>query len=261
MRGTPDFQGAIFSYISLEERVPQTQPLRKLRVVFDALLPTMNLKFEAVYSRGGRPSEPPEMLLKALLLEILLSIRSEPVNYNFLYRWFLGLNIEDKFWDHSTYSTNRERLLNESLAHAFFERVKLSPWNRLASDEHFSVDGALTEAWGSNKSVKPNDDDSSSPPGRNPKVGFRWQESCNDTHTSATDADARLFKKSEGDMFRLCHAGHILLENHNGLIVDVAVTHASGNVEREGRWPCLSAGAIGTSWPLLGPTRIEEQSR
>jgi transposase len=239
MRGNQDFQGAMFSYISLEERVPAAHPLRKLRAVVDALLASMNSEFEAVYARRGRPSVPPEMLLKALLLQILFSIRSErqlveAVNYNLLYRWFVGLNIEDKVWDHSTFSANRERLFNEDLARAFFERVKLSAqWGRLASDEHFSVDGTLIEAWASHKSFKRKDDDSGTPPGRNPEVNFKGQERCNDTHASTTDADARLFKKSAGDKSRLCHMGHILMENRNGLIVDVEITHASGTAERE----------------------------
>ena len=239
MRGNQDFQGAMFSYISLEERVPQAHPLRKLRAVVDALLATMNREFEAVYARRGRPSVPPEMLLKALLLQILFSIRSErqlveAINYNLLYRWFVGLNIEDKVWDHSTFSANRERLFNEDLARAFFERVKLSAqWGKLASDEHFSVDGTLIDAWASHKSFKRKDDDSGTPPGRNPEVDFKGQERCNDTHESTTDADARLFKKSQGDKSRLCHMGHILMENRNGLIVDVEITHASGTAERE----------------------------
>ena len=239
MRGNQDFQGAMFSYISLEERVPQAHPLRKLRAVVDALLATMNREFEAVYARRGRPSVPPEMLLKALLLQILFSIRSErqlveAINYNLLYRWFVGLNIEDKVWDHSTFSANRERLFNEDLARAFFERVKLSAqWSRLASDEHFSVDGTLIEAWASHKSFKRKDDDGGTPPGRNPEVDFKGQERCNDTHVSSTDADARLFKKSQGDKSRLCHMGHILMENRNGLIVDVEISHASGTAERE----------------------------
>ena len=239
MRGNQDFQGAMFSYISLEERVPAAHPLRKLRAVVDALLASMNSEFEAVYARRGRPSVPPEMLLKALLLQILFSIRSErqlveAVNYNLLYRWFVGLNIEDKVWDHSTFSANRERLFNEDLARAFFERVKLSAqWGRLASDEHFSVDGTLIEAWASHKSFKRKDDDSGTPPGRNPEVNFKGQERCNGTHASTTDADARLFKKSAGDKSRLCHMGHILMDNRHGLVVDVEITHASGTAERQ----------------------------
>ena len=229
----------MFSYISLEERVPAAHPLRKLRAVVDALLVTMSSEFEAVYARRGRPSVPPEMLLKALLLQILFSVRSErqlveAVNYNLLYRWFVGLNIEDKVWDHSTFSANRERLFNEDLARVFFERVKLSAqWGKLASDDHFSVDGTLIEAWASHKSFKRKDDDSATPPGRNPEVDFKGQERSNDTHASTTDADARLFKKAQGDKSRLCHMGHILMENRNGLIVDIEITHASGTAERD----------------------------
>ncbi len=239
MRGNQNFQGAMFSDISLEERVPQAHPLRKLRAVVDALLASMNNEFEAVYARRGRPSVPPEMLLKALLLQILFFIRSErqlveAIDDNLLYRWFVGLNIEDKVWDHSTFSANRERLFNEDLARVFFERVKLSAqWGKLASDEHFSVDGTLIEAWASHKSFKRKDDDSANPPGRNPDVDFKGQERSNDTHESTTDADARLFKKAPGDKSRLCHMGHILMENRNGLIVDVEITHASCTAERE----------------------------
>lgn len=146
----------------------------------------------------------------------------------------MGLNIEDKVWDHSTFSANRERLFSEDLARAFFERLKLSAqWSRLASDEHFSVDGTLIEAWASHKSFKRKDDDSGTPPGRNPEVDFKGQERCNDTHASTTDAEARLFKKSAGDKSRLCHMGHLLMENRHGLIVDVEITHASGTAERQ----------------------------
>lgn len=230
----------MFSYISLEERVPPAHPLRKLRAVVDALLATKSREFEAVYARRDRPTVPPEMLLKALLLQTLFSIRSErqlveAVNYNLLYRWFVGLNIEDKVWDHSTFSANRERLFNEDLARALFERVKLSvQWGKLASDEHFSVDGTLIEAWASHKSFKRKDDDSTLPPGRNPEVDFKDQERANDTHASTTDTDARLFKKSQGDKSRLCHMGHVLMENRNGLIMDVEITQASSTAEREG---------------------------
>jgi len=152
MRGTQSFQGAMFTYLSLEDRVPAKHPLRKLRAVVDALLASMSSEFDAAYSKGGRPSVPPERLLKALLLQILFSIRSErllveSIDYNLLYRWFVGLNLEDKVWDHSTFSANRERLFNEGLARSFFERVKLSAqWAGLTSDEHFSVDGTLIEA-------------------------------------------------------------------------------------------------------------------
>ena len=229
----------MFSYISLEERVPAKHPLRTLRRVVDALLASMSAEFEAVYATGGRPSVPPEMLLKALLLQILFSIRSErllveAINYNLLYRWFVGLNLEDKVWDHSTFSANRERLFNEDLARIFFERVKLTAgWAKLTSDEHFSVDGTLIDAWASHKSFQRKDDDGAPPQGRNPEVDFKGETRSNDTHASSTDGDARLYKKAQGDKSRLCHMGHILMENRNGLIVDVEGTHASGTAERE----------------------------
>jgi transposase len=188
MRGNQDFQGAMFSYISLEERVAATHPLRKLRTVVDALLATMNSEFEEVYAHRGHPSVPPEMLLKALLLQILFSIRSErqlveSVNYNLLSRWFVGLNIEDKVWVHSTFSANRERLVNEHLARTFFERVKVSGLCvRLPSDEHFSVDGTLIETWASHKSCQRKDDDSATSPGHPPQNHGRRcpavQEEC-----------------------------------------------------------------------------------
>ncbi len=178
------------------------------------------------------------MLLKALLLQILLSIRSErqlveAVNYNPLYRWFVGLNIEDKVWDHSTFSANRERLFNEDLARAF-ERVKLSAqWGRLASDEHFSVDGTLIEAWACTRVSNAKTTTAARHPDATRGELCAGQERCNGTHASTTDADARLFKKS-GDKSRLCHMGHILMENRNGLIVDVEITHASGNCRARG---------------------------
>lgn len=155
MRGLQNFQGATLCRISLEDRVPQRHPLRKLRALVDALLATMSADFDAVYSKMGRPSVPPEMLLKALLLQILFSVRSErllveAIDYNLLYRWFVGLNLEDRVWDHSTFSANRERLFNQGLARVFFDRVKQTAgWARLTSDEHFSVDGTLIDAWAS----------------------------------------------------------------------------------------------------------------
>jgi len=229
----------MFSYISIEERVPAKHPLRKLRALVDALLASMSTEFEAVYARRGRPSVPPEMLLKALLLQILFSIRSErllveAIDYNLLYRWFVGLNIEDKVWDHSTFSANRERLFNEDLARMFFERVKYTAqWAKLIGDEHFSVDGTLIEAWASHKSFKRKDDDHTPTAGRNAEVDFKGEQRRNDTHASTTDADARLFKKAAGDKSRLCHMGHILMDNRHGLVVDVEITHASGTAERQ----------------------------
>ena len=239
MRGIQNFQGAMFSYISLEERVPKQHPLRKLRAMVDALLATMSADFEAVYAKVGRPSVPPEMLLKALLLQILFTVRSErllveSIDYNLLYRWFVGLNLEDRVWDHSTFSANRERLFNEGLARVFFERVKhTAGWARLTSDEHFSVDGTLIDAWASHKSFKRKDDSSPPPEGRNPEVDFKGETRSNDTHQSTTDPQAQLYRKARGDKSRLCHMGHVLMENRNGLVVDVAITPATGTAERE----------------------------
>jgi len=172
MRGTQSFQDAMFTYHSLEERVPSKHPMRKLRAVVDALLASMSSEFGAAYYKAGRPSVSPKMLLKALLLQILFSIRSErllveSINYNLLYRWFVGLNLEDKVWDHSTFSVNRERLFNEGLVRSFFERFKLSAqWAGLTSDEHFSVDGTLIDARASHKSFQRKDQDGPLPPGK-----------------------------------------------------------------------------------------------
>lgn len=189
---------------------------------------------------SGRPSVPPERLLKALLLQILFSIRSErllveSLDYNLLYRWFVGLGIDDRLWDHSTFSQNRDRLFNEGLARIFFERVKrLAQWGRFTSGEHFSVDGTLIEAWASHKSFKPKDGGGPpSGPGRNREVDFKGQRRINDTHASSTDPDAQLFRKSQGAEARLAHMSHILMENRNGLVVDVDTTPANGTAERE----------------------------
>jgi transposase len=240
----------MFSYVSLEERIPKHHPLRKLRLIVDTILATMDKEFEAVYARTGRPSVPPERLLKAMLLQILFTIRSErllveSIDYNLLYRWFVGLAIDDPVWDHSTFSQNRDRLFNEGLARVFFERVKaLADWKRLTSSEHFSVDGTLIDAWASHKSFRPKDDNNTpSGPGRNPEVDFKGQARCNDTHASTTDPEARLFKKSEGTASRLCHMNHLLMENRHGLVVDVATTEANGQAERRAALKLLAKHA------------------
>lgn len=230
----------MFSYVSLEDRVPATHPLRKLRGLVDILLTTMSTDFDAIYSRTGRPSVPPERLLKALLLQILFSIRSErllveSIDYNLLFRWFVGMSIDEPVWDHSTFSQNRERLFNEDLARTFFERVKLlADWGKLTSSEHFSVDGTLIEAWASHKSFRPKDGgDPPSDGGRNPDTDYKGQRRSNDTHESSTDPEARLARKSQGSESKLAHMGHVLMENRNGLVVDVEVSEANGTAERE----------------------------
>ncbi len=247
MRGVPNPQTAMFSYISLEERVPKDHPLRKLKVLVDTVLASMNEEFQAVYSETGRPSIPPERLLKASLLQILFTIRSERllvqnIDYNLLYRWFVDLAIDEKVWDHSTFSQNRDRLFTEGLGRVFFDRVRmLAEWGSLTSSEHFSVDGTLIEAWASHKSFRPkqasgNDDDSNDETpggGRNAERDFHGEVRCNDTHQSTTDPEARLSKKSRGSESKLAHMTHILMENRNGLIVDVETTESNGRAERE----------------------------
>jgi transposase len=241
MRGADITQEELFSYRTLEARIPKNHPLRKLRAVVDMLLTTLDAEFDALYARRGRDSIPPERLLRASLLQALFSIRSERqlvehIDFNLLYRWFVGLTMDDEVWDHSTFSANRDRLLNERMSRLFFERVLLlAEWQELVSDEHFSVDGTLIQAWASQKSFVKKD--GSSPPPedntRNPTVNFKGEKRSNDTHASTTDPDARLYKKSEGDKSQLYFMGHVLMENRHGLVVDAEVTHATGTAERE----------------------------
>ena len=241
MRGEANPQTALFSYVSLEERVPRDHPLRKMRILVDAVLATMDADFTAVYAKRGRPSIPPEFLLRASLIQILYTVRSErqlveQIDFNLLFRWFVGLAIDDRVWDHSTFSHNRKRLFDEGMARKFFERVKLiAEWQELVSDEHFSVDGTLIDAWASHKSFRPKDEQDPPGPGagRNAEVDFKGEKRCNDTHASTTDAQARLFRKSQNTAARLCYLGHALMENRNGLVVDVETTEANGRAERQ----------------------------
>lgn len=241
MRGLDRTQTSLFSYRTLQERIPKTHPMRKLRVVVDGILASMDAEFDALYATGGRPSIPPERLLRASLLQTLYSIRSEAllvehIEFNLLWRWFVGLDIDDAVWDASTFSANRDRLFTEDIARAFFRRVMgLAEWQGFVSDSHFTVDGTLIEAWASLKSFKAKDG-SGEPPedgGRNPTVNFKGERRGNDTHESTTDPEARLYKKAEGDKARLAYLGHNLMENRNGLVVDVELTQASGTAERE----------------------------
>jgi transposase len=240
MRGSDLQQNGLFSYVAVEERVPKTHPLRKLKLVVDAILASMGGEFNAVYAETGRPSIAPERLFRALLLQILYSVRSErllmeQLDYNLLFRWFVGLAVDEAVWDASTFSANRERLLNQAMAREFFERVlALAQWRKLTSDEHFSVDGTLIAAWASHKSVRPRD--GGEPPaggGRNAEVDFHGQTRSNATHESSTDPQARLYRKSDAAPAQLGYLGHALMENRNGLIVDVEVTQASGTAERD----------------------------
>jgi transposase len=241
MRGDDLRQDPLFSYVSVEERVPAAHPLRKLRVVVNAILASMSEQFAPLYSDVGRPSIPPEKLFRALLLQILYTVRSErqlmeQMDYNLLFRWFVGLSMDDKVWDASTFSANRERLLNQAMAREFFSRVlALAQWKGLTSDEHFSVDGTLIQAWASHKSFR-RKDGSDEPPksgGRNAEADFKGEKRSNATHASRTDPDAKLYRKSDAAPAVLGYLAHGLMENRSGLIVDVETTPATGTAERD----------------------------
>lgn len=241
MRGADVTQAAMFSYRTLDERIPRKHPLRKLRALVDGILEKQHAEFEAMYADSGRPSIPPERLLRASLIQTLYTIRSERqlvqhIEYNLLYRWFVGLDMDDLVWDHSSLTKNRDRLLNETVARTFFRNVlELAEWQGLVSSEHFTVDGTLIEAWASMKSFKAKDG-SSKPPedgGKNPTVDFKGEKRSNATHASSTDPDARIYRKAEGEKSRLCYLGHALMENRNGLAVDVETTLAMGTAERD----------------------------
>src|SRR5437870_4824552 len=244
MRGDNEQQAGMYSYISAEQRVPKQHPLRVIREIVDEALGRMSSDFEALYSRVGRPSIAPERLLRALLLQLFYGIRSErllmeQLDYNLLFRWFVGLNMDDVVWDASTFSKNRDRLLTGEIAEEFFAAVlDLARGKELLSDEHFTVDGTMVEGWASLKSFQPKDesgrnsDDKPDDPG-NPTVNFHGEKRSNITHQSTTDADLRLFKKTKGSEAKLAYQGHVLMENRNGLVVNATLTCASGTAERE----------------------------
>jgi len=240
MRGDDRQQDAMWSYISPDQRVPEDHPLRPIREMVNAVLKDMSRTFSRIYAQEGRPSIPPEHLLRALLIQVLYSVRSErmlmeQLDYNLLFRWFVGLNMDDPIWSPTTFSKNRERLIHAAIADKFFERVLvLAREAGFLSNEHFTVDGTLIEAWAGHKSFKPKDssDDDSNGPG-NPDVDFRGQKRTNDTHASTTDPDARLYRKSHGTESKLCFAGHVLMDNRYGLAVDSRLTTATSRSERE----------------------------
>ena len=232
MRGTDVNQSAMFSYLSSEERVPSDHPLRRIRVMADAALRRLSPRFSALYSFLGRRSVPPEKLLRALLLQILYTVRSErmlmeQLQYNLLFRWFVGMNLDDPVWDATVFSKNRARLLEGDIAQAFFEAVlDQAQTQELLSDEHFTVDGTLLEAWASKKSFQRKE----IPPEHG--TGSRGEMRLRDTHASKTDPDARMYRKSAGGEFKLCHLGHVLMENRHGLAVAGCVTEATP----QGEW-------------------------
>jgi len=259
MRGSDEQNGALFSYVNLEERIPARHPLRLIRQIVNDGLAQLDADFAGLYATEGRPSIPPERLLRAALIQILFSIRSErqlmeQMQYNLLFRWFVGLGIDDAVWVPTVFSKNRDRLLTADIARKFLAAILadkgVAP---LLSDEHFSVDGTLIQAWASMKSFQPKAGDGAEPPagddagpgqdgnaaaaepqaaGRNAEVDFHGEKRSNDTHASRTDPEARLYRKGPGKEAKLCFMGHALMENSSGLIVDACLTQADGHAER-----------------------------
>jgi transposase len=240
VRGSDDRTGDLFSYVDLEARVRPDHPLRAIRGIVNEALTALERDFAVLYSPIGRPSIPPEKLLRAMLLQAFYSLRSERLlmerlEYDLLFRWFVGIGVDDLAWDHSVFSKNRDRLLDGDIAAKFLSAVLAQPRvRRLLSSDHFSVDGTLIEAWASMKSVKPRDG-SGEPPagnGRNAEANFHRQTRTNETHASTTDPDARLYRKGTGKEAKLCFMGHGLMENRHGLLVDTCLTPADGHAER-----------------------------
>jgi transposase len=243
MRGADGQQAGMFSYVSPEQRIPANHPLRPIREMTDEVLRQLSRRFAGLYAKTGRPSIAPEKLLRALLLQVLYSVRSErllmeQLQYNLLFRWFVGLSMDDQVWDVTVFTKNRERLLDGDVAEAFFQRVlELARAEQLLSDEHFSVDGTLIQAWAGQKSFQrkgttpPPPDD----PG-NPTVNFHGEKRSNATHASITDSDALLYKKAKGHEAKLCYLGHVRIENRHGFVVNSRLTRATGRAEWEAAW-------------------------
>ena len=241
MRGGDERSGKLFSYVDVEKRVPKGHPLRAIRTIVNDALSDLDSAFAAMYAPLGRPSIPPEKLLRALLLQAFYTVRSERqlmerLEFDLLFRWFVGLGIDDAIWDHSVFSKNRDRLLEAEIASRFLAAILNRPEVRkLLSNEHFSVDGTLVEAWAGMKSFKPKDEVGGPPlsaGGRNEEVDFRGEKRSNQTHASTTDPDALLYRKGPGMEARLCFIGHALMENRNGLFVEARLTKVSGHAER-----------------------------
>ena len=240
MRGDDRRPDTMFSYVAPEQRVPADHPLRAIRTMVDTALRELSPEFARLYPKTGRPSIPPEQLLRALLVQMLYSVRSErqlmeQLDYNLLFRWFVGLSMDDRVWDPTVFTKNRERLLRGDIARAFFERVLAqAQGHQLLSAEHFTVDGTLIEAWAGLKSFKKKGTEDPPPddPG-NPTVDFHGERRSNTTHASTTDPEARLARKGSGKEAKLAYQGHALMENRHGLVIDTCVTQAVGTAERE----------------------------
>lgn len=249
MRGADIMQESLFTVRRLEDFVPPDHPLRPIRELVNEALLRMNSLFDTIYSERGRDSIAPEKLLRALLLQVFHSIRSErqlmeQMQYNLLFRWFVGISMDDPVWDHSVFSKNRDRLLEHEVVEAFFtETLALADKRGLLSKEHFSVDGTLIQAWASQKSFRPKDgsDDQPGGPGRNAQADWKGKPRANDTHASVTDPDARLYRKSHNTAAILCYQGHVLMENRHGLVISALTTLADGTGERTAALAMLSA--------------------
>jgi transposase len=242
MRGADGMQEALFTVAKLEDFVPADHPLRAIRILVNEALEGLHGLFNEIYADKGRDSVAPEKLIRASLLQVFYSVRSErqiceQLRYNLLFRWFVGLAIDDAVWEHSVFSKNRDRLLENSVVEAFFgEVMRLADDRGLVSKEHFSVDGTLIQAWASHKSFRPKDggdDQRPGGPGRNSQADWKGRPRSNDTHESSTDPDARLYRKSHNAAAILCYQGHALMENRSGLVVSAVATHATGSGERE----------------------------
>jgi len=246
MRGFEEQTDALFVYISPESFVPKDHPLRPIREMVDTALENLSPMFCQMYSHTGRPSIPPERLLKAMLLQVLYSIPSnvrlvEQIHFSILFRWFLGLGLDEPVWDNSSFSTNQERLIQTDVATKFLAEVlEQAKRKKLLSKDHFSVDGTLIQAWASIKSFKPKDDEHEPPAGKNPTRDFRGEKLVNETHASTTDPEARLYRKSSTHEARMSFAAHILTENRNGLVIVSKVTEADGFAERDAAEAMLS---------------------
>ena len=241
MRGPDEQTGDMFSYLSPEQRVRPDHPLRAIRTMTDQVLRELSPRFRRMYSDIGRPSIPPEQLLRALLLQALYTVRSErllmeEIDYSILFRWFIGLGLDEPIWSPTTFSKNRDRLLTGDIASAFFDAVlRQAREAALLSDEHFTVDGTLLEAWAGLKSFQRTDADPPPPPDDpgNPTVNFHGETRSNATHASTTDPDAQLYRKGAGKEAKLTYMGHVLLDNRHGLVTNVCATAATGTAERE----------------------------
>jgi transposase len=259
MRGADVDQAGLFSYVSMEQRVPATHPLRRVRVLLDEALDSMSRDLDRVYADGGRESVAPERLVRALVLQVLYSIRSErllceQLDYNLLFRWFVGLSMDERIWDHSTFTKNRDRLIEAGVARKLLRRIgRRARREGLLSSEHFSVDGTLIEAWSAVKGMRRRDGkDDPPPPGRNPHVDFHGQPRTNQTHMAPHEPQAKLYRKGQGHLTKLYYMAHVLMEHRQGLPVDVEFTEANGVAERETGIRLIKRNARRTRCTLAG---------